>query len=234
MIGAGLARAALFDLDGTLLDTAPDMACAVNLLRQEQALAPLPFAMLRLQVSNGGVAMMRSAFPETEDAEFERLHERFLAIYRANLAVHTRLFAGFETVLSRLEQCEIPWGIVTNKAASLTEPLLEALGLRQRAGCVLSGDTLPERKPHPRPLLVAAEQLGLAPTQCVYVGDALRDVQAANAAGMCALGAQFGYLNPADEPHRWPVAGWLATPHDLLPWLDLSQVPGLAAPAMAR
>jgi N-acetyl-D-muramate 6-phosphate phosphatase len=234
MSGAGRARAALFDLDGTLLDTAADMVHALNLLRLEQALSPLPFALLRLQVSNGGVAMMRSAFPDTEGPQFERLHQRFLDIYRANLVVHTQLFAGFETVLSRLEQCAIPWGIVTNKAAWLTEPLLAALGLRQRAGCVLSGDTLPERKPHPRPLLVAAEQLGLAPAQCVYVGDALRDVQAANAAGMCALGAQFGYLNPADEPQHWPVAGWLATPHDLLPWLDLAPVSELATPATAR
>ncbi len=233
MISLGTARAALFDLDGTLLDTAPDMAHALNRLRAEQALSPLPFALLRPQVSNGAVAMVRTAFPEAAGAEFERLRERFLDIYRANLVVHTQLFAGFEAVLSRLEQCAIPWGIVTNKAAWLTEPLLAALGLRQRAGCVLSGDTLPERKPHPRPLLVAAEQLGLAPAQCVYVGDALRDVQAANAAGMCALGAQFGYLNPADEPQRWPVAGWLATPHDLLPWLDLTPLPELATPAMA-
>lgn len=233
MISLGTARAALFDLDGTLLDTAPDMAHALNLLRAEQALSPLPFALLRPQVSNGAVAMVRTAFPEAAGAEFERLRERFLDIYRANLLVHTQLFAGFEAVLSRLEQCAIPWGIVTNKAAWLTEPLLAALGLRQRAGCVLSGDTLPERKPHPRPLLVAAEQLGLAPAHCVYVGDALRDVQAANAAGMCALGAQFGYLNPADEPQRWPVAGWLATPHDLLAWLDLTSVPDLATPAMA-
>ena len=233
MISLGTARAALFDLDGTLLDTAPDMAAALNLLRAEQALSPLPFALLRRQVSNGAIAMVRTAFPEAAGAEFERLRERFLDIYRANLVVHTQLFAGFETVLSRLEQCAIPWGIVTNKAAWLTEPLLAALGLRQRAGCVLSGDTLPERKPHPRPLRVAAEQLGLAPAQCVYVGDALRDVQAANAAGMCALGAQFGYLNPADEPQRWPVAGWLATPHDLLPWLDLTPVPDLTTAAMA-
>lgn len=219
---SGTARAALFDLDGTLLDTAPDMAAALNLLRAEMALPPLPFALLRPQVSNGAIAMVRTGFPAASGAEFERLRLRFLDLYRANLVVHSCLFPGFEAVLCRLEADALPWGVVTNKAAWLTEPLLEALGLRHRAGCVLSGDSLPERKPHPRPLLVAAEQLGVAAADCVYVGDALRDVQAANGAGMRALGAQFGYLNPLDEPQHWPVAGWLAVPADLLAWLDLS------------
>jgi phosphoglycolate phosphatase len=234
MSARGTARAALFDLDGTLLDTAPDMAAALDLLRGEMAQAPLPFELVRPQVSNGAIAMIRTAFPEAAGAEFERLRVRFLDIYRANLAVHTRLFPGFDAVLRRLEECAIPWGVVTNKAAWLTEPLLEALGLRRRAGCVLSGDTLPERKPHPRPLLVAAGQLGVAAGACVYVGDALRDVQAANGAGMCALGAQFGYLNPLDEPHSWPVAGWLASPGDLLPWLDLAARRGSASREVAR
>ncbi len=230
MSARGTARAALFDLDGTLLDTAPDMAAALNLLRSEMSAAPLPFELVRPQVSNGAIAMIRTAFPQAAGAEFERLRVRFLDIYRANLAVHTQLFPGFASVLQRLEECRLPWGVVTNKAAWLTEPLLQALGLRQRAGCVLSGDTLPERKPHPRPLLVAAERLGVAAVDCVYVGDALRDVQAANGAGMCALGAEFGYLNPLDEPHRWPVAGWLSAPADLLPWLDLSSAASAAAP----
>lgn len=221
MNARGTARAALFDLDGTLLDTAPDMIAALNALRAELASAPLPGTLLRPQVSNGAIAMIRTAFPEAAGEEFERLRVRFLDIYRANLVVHTQLFPGFEAVLQQLEACALPWGVVTNKAAWLTEPLLDALGLRQRAGCVLSGDSLPERKPHPRPLLVAAERLGVPAGDCVYVGDALRDVQAANGAGMRALGAGFGYLNPLDEPQHWPVAGWLATPADLLPWLDL-------------
>ncbi len=221
MSARGTARAALFDLDGTLLDTAPDMAAALNVLRVEMAGEPLPFSLVRPQVSNGAIAMIRTAFPAAAGEEFERLRLRFLDIYRANLVVHTQLFPGFEAVLQRLEADAIPWGVVTNKAAWLTEPLLETLGLRRRAGCVLSGDSLPERKPHPRPLLVAAQRLGVAASDCVYVGDALRDVQAANGAGMCALGAQFGYLNPLDEPQHWPVAGWLAAPEDLLPWLDL-------------
>ena len=229
MSARGTARAALFDLDGTLLDTAPDMAAALNVLRDELSAAPLPFELVRPQVSNGAIALIHIGFPEASGAEFERLRVRFLDIYRANLAVHTRLFPGFEALLQRLEECAIPWGIVTNKAAWLTEPLLDSLGLLQRAGCVLSGDSLPERKPHPRPLLVAAEQLGVTASDCVYVGDALRDVQAANGAGMRALGAEFGYLNPLDEPHSWPVAGWLATPADLLAWLDLTAAGATAA-----
>ena len=215
-------------------EDAPDMAAALNVLREEMSVSPLPFALVRPQVSNGAIALIRVGFPEAIGAEFERLRMRFLEIYRANLAVHTQLFPGFELVLQRLEECAIPWGVVTNKAAWLTEPLLESLGLRQRAGCVLSGDTLPERKPHPRPLLVAAGQLGVAATDCVYVGDALRDVQAANGAGMRALGAGFGYLNPLDEPHSWPVAGWLAAPADLLPWLDLAAVRSVAANGVAK
>ena len=231
MSAPGTARAALFDLDGTLLDTAPDMAAALNVLRVEMASEPLPFSLLRPQVSNGAIAMIRTAFPAAAGEEFERLRLRFLDIYRASLVVHTQLFPGFEVVLQQLESSSILWGVVTNKAAWLTEPLLDTLGLRERAGCVLSGDSLPERKPHPRPLLVAAERLGVTASDCVYVGDALRDVQAANGAGMVALGAQFGYLNPLDEPQHWPVAGWLATPEDLLPWLDLRSARGRAGAA---
>jgi len=215
------ARAALFDLDGTLLDTAPDMAAALNRLLAEQHRAPLAFGAVRPQVSNGAVALIRTAFPDAVGDEFEALRVRFLDLYRDNLVVHTCLFPGFAAVLDELAACAIPWGVVTNKATWLTEPLLEILQLRARAGCVICGDTLPERKPHPRPLLEAAARIGCEPAACVYVGDALRDVQAANAAGMVALGAKFGYLNAMDEPQHWPVAGWLAAPHDLLAWLDL-------------
>jgi N-acetyl-D-muramate 6-phosphate phosphatase len=217
------ARAALFDLDGTLLDTARDMAAALNVLLAEEGRAALELAAVRPYVSNGAIALVRTGFPEllVGSAAFERLRERFLAHYRSALCVHTRLFPGFEQVLATLEAHALPWGIITNKAAWLTEPLLASLGLGARAGCVVSGDTLPERKPHPRPLLLAAERIAVAPADCVYVGDALRDVQAARAAGMVPLGARFGYLNAADDPTSWPVAGWLDEPHELLAWLAL-------------
>lgn len=223
MSGAARAHAALFDLDGTLLDTAPDLAAALNALLAEEQRAALELHIVRPHVSNGAIAVLRTGFPELDihGEAFEQLRQRFLRHYRATLTVHTRLFPGYEAVLATLEQHRMPWGIITNKAAWLTEPLLDALGLRTRAACVLSGDTLAERKPHPRPLLVAAQRIGVAPAACVYVGDALRDVQAARAAGMVPLGVRFGYLNAADEPDGWPVAGWLDEPRDLLPWLQL-------------
>lgn len=217
------ARAALFDLDGTLLDTARDMAAALNLLLAEEGQAGLALEVVRPLVSNGAVGLVRVGFPQfiVGSAEFERLRERFLAHYRSGLCVHTQLFPGFEKVLATLEAHALPWGIITNKAAWLTEPLLAALGLSARAACVVSGDTLPQRKPHPRPLLHAAELIAVAPAECVYLGDALRDVQAAQAAGMVPLGARFGYVNAADDPMSWPVAGWLDDPHELLSWLEL-------------
>ncbi|HEX9474963.1 MAG TPA: phosphoglycolate phosphatase [Steroidobacteraceae bacterium] len=215
------ARAALFDLDGTLLDTAPDLAAALNALLREEQRPALELAAIRPHVSSGAVAVVRVGFPGVSGEHFERLRHRFLALYGAAVCVHTRLFPGFEAVLATLEAQGLPWGIVTNKARWLTEPLLIDLGLHSRAACVLSGDTLPERKPHPRPLLVAAERIGVAPADCVFVGDALRDVQAARAAGMVPLAVRFGYLDPADHPEAWPVAAWLETPADLLPWLHL-------------
>ncbi len=217
------ARAALFDLDGTLLDTAPDLSAALNVLLAEERRPPLSLAIIRPHVSTGAVAVVRTGFPEVEveGAAFEQLRLRFLDHYRAAVAVHTRLFPGFEAVLATLEAHALPWGIITNKAGWLTEPLLEELGLLARAACVVSGDTLPVRKPHPQPLLLAAERIGVPPSECVYVGDALRDVQAACAAGMVPLGARYGYLNVAEAPDTWPVAGWLDEPQDLLPWLRI-------------
>ncbi|MBS0386891.1 MAG: phosphoglycolate phosphatase [Proteobacteria bacterium] len=218
-------RAALFDLDGTLLDTAPDLAAALNVLLAEQGREPLALATIRPQVSTGAIAVVHTGFPEVEvgSAEFEALRLRFLDHYRAALAVHTRLFPGFEAVLETLEAHALPWGIITNKAAWLTEPLLGELGLLARAACVVSGDTLAVRKPHPQPLLLAAERISMPVADCVYVGDALRDVQAARAAGMVPLGARYGYLNASEAPDTWPVAGWLEEPGDLLPWLHLEQ-----------
>ncbi|HEV7432086.1 MAG TPA: phosphoglycolate phosphatase [Steroidobacteraceae bacterium] len=216
-------RAAFFDLDGTLLDTARDMAAALNVLLAEQGRAALALEVVRPRVSNGAIALVRLGFPElsVDSAEFEKLRERFLAHYRSALCVHTQLFPGFEAVLATLEAHALPWGVITNKAAWLTEPLLESLGLSARAACVVSGDTLPQRKPHPQQLLHAAELIAVAPSECIYLGDALRDVQAARAAGMVPLGARFGYVNSDDDPTSWPVAGWLDDPHDLLSWLAL-------------
>ena len=215
--------AALFDLDGTLLDTAPDVAHALNRLLREQARAELPFAQIRPQVSHGAVATVRAGFPDALPQEFAILRARFLDLYRERVAVDTRLFDGFEHTLQVLEGAGVPWGIVTNKPGWLTDPLLAALQLDRRAACVLAGDSLDERKPHPRPLRVAAALVGLPPARCVFVGDAQRDIDAARGAGMLALGARFGYLGSDDRPEQWRADGWLDTPTDLLAWFGLQR-----------
>jgi 2-phosphoglycolate phosphatase len=214
-------RAALFDLDGTLLDTAPDMAAALNALRAEHHQEAIEFVRIRPQVSNGAAAVVRVGFPDADATQAEQLRVRYLEIYASALADQTRLFRGFDEVLATLEEHGIPWGVVTNKPARLSEPLLAALNLSSRLACLISGDTIPERKPHPAPLRLAAERIGVPAEHCLYLGDALRDVQAAIAAGMLPLGARFGYLDAAEDPERWPVAGWIDRPVELLPWLGL-------------
>lgn len=215
--------AVLLDLDGTLLDTAPDLAAALNRLRAEQGLAPMPFAPIREQVSNGSIAVLRLGFPSADEPRFAALMGRFLELYGERLAIETRPFPGFEQVLAALEAHGIPWGVITNKPARLTEPLLRALGLLERAGCVLSGDSLPVRKPDPLPLLTAALRIGVAPRDCLYLGDALRDMQAARAAGMVALGARFGYIPSNEDVSVWPVTAWIDAPAELLDWVGLGQ-----------
>lgn len=215
-------HAVLFDLDGTLLDTAPDLAYALNVLLQEQDREPLSFETIRPHVSHGATALVKLGFAlDPTDPHFEPLRQRFLALYKGNLARETCLFEGMAAVLEDLESRGIAWGVVTNKPAWLTEPLLDALELRRRAACVISGDTLAVKKPHPEPLLVACKQIGADPVRSVYVGDAERDVAAARAAGMRALVAHFGYLGAEDRPHEWGAHGHITRPDELLTWMNL-------------
>lgn len=216
-----MAGAVLVDMDGTLLDTGPDMAAALNRLRVEQNREPLEYQLVRPHVSHGSIAVAKLGFPDVDAQHFEALRERFLTLYRERLCVHTRLFAGFDAVLTALARAGLPWGIVTNKAGWLTEPLLAQIQFPLAPAVVISGDSLPERKPHPRPLLVAAERLGVAPSDCLYLGDAKRDIDAAHAAGMIALGASFGYLGPDDQPETWGADAWLDRPQQLLEWVRL-------------
>jgi phosphoglycolate phosphatase len=213
-------EAVLFDLDGTLLDTAPDMVGALNSLRLENGLAPLSFAQVRAEVSHGSSRLVQLGFPGVIPDRFARLQGRFLELYGARLAAETRLFEGMDAVLAELARRGLGAGIVTNKPARLTDALLEQLGLRTRFACVVSGDTLKERKPHPLPMLHAAQLAGAAPDACVYVGDAQRDVQAAQAAGMRALVAVYGYLRADEDWHAWGGDGCIGRPADLLGWLD--------------
>jgi phosphoglycolate phosphatase len=214
-------RGVLFDLDGTLLDTALDMAMALNRTRDSEGLAALAHEHIRPLVSHGAPRLLRFAFGEPEPARYELLRKRFLGFYREALAVHTRLFDGCERVLAHLESRGLRWGIVTNKPGWLTDPLLAEVGLTPRCGCVVSGDTLSERKPHPLPLLHAAGLLGLEPRHCAYVGDAERDVQAARNAGMIPLVAGFGYLGDGDDPADWAPDAIFARPEDLIDWMEL-------------
>ncbi len=218
-----LPAAVLFDLDGTLLDTAPDMAAAFNALRHAEGLAPLPFAAIRPHVSHGALRLIEVGFGCTSGPRFEELRGRFLAIYRADIATHTRPFDGLLALLDRLEQERIAWGIVTNKPGWLTVPLLAAVGLDVRAGCIVSGDTVAQRKPHPLPLLHAAQLLACEPRDCVYVGDAERDVVAGRAAGMRTVVAAFGYLGEDDDPASWGPDAIMSRPQQLFEWLGLTQ-----------
>jgi 2-phosphoglycolate phosphatase len=200
----GLCHAVLFDLDGTLADTAPDLAAAVNRMRHARGLAMLPLDQLRPLASAGARGLLGGAFgigPEHEG--FAAMREEFLANYEADLCIETTLFPGIDVLLDELDARGVRWGIVTNKATRLTEPLVELLGLDLRAGCVVSGDTTPHPKPHPAPLLHAAKALDVQPERIAYVGDDLRDVQAGFAAGMITIAAAYGYCGTDLPPHQW-------------------------------
>src|SRR5262245_18625087 len=218
-------QAVLFDLDGTLIDTAPDMTAALNRLRREHGLEELPYPSLRPYVSRGSNGLLNVGFgAQPTEAERARLVERFLAIYSANLCDESQPFDGMLAALAWLEERRLPWGIVTNKPNWLARPLLEELGLLSRAACLVGGDSLPERKPHPRPLLHAAELIGARPAACVYVGDDLRDVEAARAAGMASIVARWGYVPPDEDPSTWGADGEGAGPIALLRWLRAQPV----------
>ena len=210
-------EAVLFDLDGTLIDTAPDMGGALNNLLIEENRAPLPLEALRPFVSQGGLVLTRIGFGEhVDETEIEPLRQRFLRHYRAIVADNSRLFDGFEEVLRELEQCGIPWGIVTNKPEWLTHPLLEQLNLAERTAVVIGGDTLPNRKPHPQPLFEAAERIGVNCAGCIYIGDDERDIIAGRAAQMKTLVAAYGYIEDASAIPAWQADGVIDAPADLL------------------
>ncbi len=209
-------RAVFFDLDGTLADTAPELAAALNAVRAEAGLPALPYATIRPVVSHGGAALVRLGFPEAEGERFEALRQRLLDHYRAGLGRATPLFPGMDRLLDELEARRLPWGVVTNKPAWLTDPLLAALGLDRRAAAIVSGDTCERRKPHPDPLLHACRLAGVDPAACLYLGDAERDIQAGRAAGMVTAVARWGYLDDGDRPDTWGAHHHLHHPLDTL------------------
>lgn len=213
-------HAVLFDLDGTLVDTAPDLGYALNLLRGEHGLPPLPDDVIRPQASHGARGLLKLGFDvEPDDARFPALREGFLERYAANICRHSRPFPGILDLLGALEARGLQWGVVTNKPARFTEPLMSILDLAERAACIVSGDTCPQPKPHPAPMLAAAELCGTDPAHCLYLGDAERDIEAARAAGMPALVAAWGYLDATDQPHTWGAHGSVSHPLDTLNFL---------------
>jgi len=216
-------KAVLFDLDGTLVDSAPDLAAATNWLRGEHGLEALPYEVLRPMVGAGARGMLGVAFGiGPDDARFETLRDRFLARYAEVLLERTAVFREMAVLLQAIEARRLPWGVVTNKASRFTEPLLRGLGLDSRAAVVICGDTTPHAKPHPEPLLEAARRLGVEPGDCAYVGDDVRDVQAGKAAGMATLVAGWGYLGQGGAIEQWGADAVLQSPAELLNWVGMA------------
>ena len=218
-------RCVLFDLDGTLADTAPDLAAALNKMRIDRGLATLPLDPLRRMASSGARGLLGVGFNlKPGDADYEAHRVEFLANYESALHVHTRLFDGVEELLRAIETSQAgatarKWGVVTNKAKRFTDPLSLSIGFTGRASCVVSGDTTPHAKPHPAPLLHAAGVSGVNAAECIYVGDDLRDIQAGIAAGMKTLAVTWGYLGDTEPPDTWGADAVIHQPRQVLDYL---------------
>lgn len=212
-------KTVLFDLDGTLADTAPDLANALNHVLISHQSKALPYETIRPVVSHGGAALIKLGFGENHP-EFDLLYKELLDFYKNNIAMKTTLFPGMEQLLRHIETSNLNWGVVTNKPAWLTSPLMDELKLTSKAITIVSGDTLSERKPHPAPLLYACEQAGSHASECIYVGDAERDIEAGNRAGMHTVVALFGYIADSDTPHHWGANKLINSPEDLIPWIE--------------
>ncbi|WP_261857997.1 HAD family hydrolase [Photobacterium sanguinicancri] len=207
----------LFDLDGTLLDTAPDMALAANKVLAKHGIPPLRNHQIQANTSFGAKGLLEAGFDGIPDhLDFLSLRQEFLDYYQQSICINTRFYHGIEHLLCSLEHHGIPWGIMTNKPAFLTEMLLPFFPLLQRAKAVVCGDTLPLAKPHPEPLLYASELIATPHTQCAYIGDIEKDMIAANAANMQGFVASWGYIGEHHFPEQWNAAGILPTPQDIL------------------
>ncbi len=212
--------AILFDLDGTLVDTAPDLAFALTSLMAEEGLETLPYEMIRPVASHGSAGLLGLGFGITTDHhDYPALQKRFLQLYQDNIVRETTLFEGMEDVICALEKADITWGIVTNKPAFLTDPLVEKLKLTHRAGCIVSADTTPFSKPHPAPMLYACNKIQHPPEACIYIGDAARDIEAGKNANMRTVAALYGYLSEQDTPEQWHADASINHPRDILQWI---------------
>jgi len=215
-------KAVLFDLDGTFADTAPDLAAALNHVRATRHLPPLPLEVLRPQCSHGSRGLLKTGFGIKPDhPDYDMLRDIFLDYYANNICVHTRLFGDTAALLDELELRDIKWGIVTNKPHRYTVPLMQALDMDSRAACMISGDTCAHPKPHPEPMLKASETIKVSPDKCLYVGDDVRDMQAANASGMRGIIANYGYVGTDASVENWKAFGSINKPTELLAYLTL-------------
>ena len=213
-------KAVLFDLDGTFADTAPDLAAALNHVRGQRGLPPLPLETVRPQASHGARGLLKLGFGIGPDApDFDTLRECFLDYYAAHICIHTRLFPEMAQLVAALEQRGLPWGIVTNKPHRFTVPLMQALGYARRAACLISGDTCARAKPYPDQLFKASEIMGIAPANCLYLGDDLRDMEAAQAAGMRGIIARYGYIDAQTNLDNWHADGGVDMPLTLLNYI---------------
>ena len=213
-------KAVLFDLDGTLADTAPDLGHALNRQRVARGLVALPIALIRIEASAGARGLLGLGFNiRPGDSEYDALCSEFLDFYAERLCHETSLFPGVTELLDQLDDLRLPWGIVTNKPARFTIPLMQELRLGQRAACVVSGGDTPHSKPHPEPLLTASNAMDIAPGECIYLGDDIRDVQASLAAGMEPVIAKYGYLGNASPPESWGARYLINRPQELLGYL---------------
>lgn len=196
-------NAVFFDLDGTLVDTAPDMVAVLQSMQHERGVDPVSYALGRSHVSNGSIKLLSLGFPEIEVEFGDELHEEFLERYAETICIDSRVFDGMHDLLQQLDDLDCPWGVVTNKPEQLTIPLLSELGLAERAACTVSGDTLSVRKPDPAPLLLACDLIGVDVETCIYIGDAERDIEAGQRAGMATIAAAYGYITEDDDPREW-------------------------------
>lgn len=221
MIPSHPIEAVLFDLDGTLIDTAPDFVHVVNELRQQKSMEPLPFEAVRQQVSNGARALVALSFGSEEtNSEFPQLLEALLNLYEQHLAVKSKLFEGLEQTLTLLEQRNIPWGIVTNKPSRFTNPLIAGLQLGDRCAVAVCPDQVTNRKPHPEPIFKACNMIGVKPEHTIYVGDHLRDIEAGNRANNTTVAVGWGYLNEGDKPEDWQADITVNTTEEFNDWLE--------------
>ena len=213
-------RAVLFDLDGTLIDSAPDLAGTANDMRAARGLSPLPYETLRRMVGAGARGMMGLAFEVVPGHEqFEVLRDEFFDLYQRRLLRETRIFETVHPLLAHLRERALPWGIVTNKAARFGQPVIEGLALHLESSVSIYGDTTPHAKPHPEPLLEAARRMQVDPQHCLYVGDDLRDIQAGRAAGMRTLAAAWGYLGASEPIEAWGADGIVHDPAAIIEWI---------------